>query len=144
MGQQPFRIEPAMPASAYKTYSIRSPRDTLIRTACEQAGCPKWRDGWETILDEADPVHAEAAGWIRTAAKRTFTERRSGALTVFRFESGQRCFEDHQTRPERYFVRGGDWRGNPRGDVRQHVRPADWQEDFGEHQQGLADQIGKG
>lgn len=142
--QRPFRLEPAGPVTAYKTYSIRSPRDTLVLTACEQAGCPKWRAGWETMLNEADPAHAEAAAWIRTQSRRTFTERRSGDLTVFRFEAGQRCFEDHQTRPERYLVRGGDWRGNPTGQHREHVRPADWQEDFGEHQQGLADQIERG
>ncbi|WP_225840314.1 hypothetical protein [Streptomyces sp. NK08204] len=55
-------------------------------------------------------------------------------LTVFRFESGQRCFAEHYTRPEIYLVRDGDWRGNPTGRRRQHTRPADWVEDMAENQ----------
>jgi hypothetical protein len=63
---------------------------------------------------------------------------------VFRFDSGQRCFAEHQTNPEQYGVRDGDWRGNPTGRVRAHQRPADWVEDFGEHQIRIADQQQKG
>ena len=62
----------------------------------------------------------------------------SSGLTVFRFEAYQRCFADHQTRPELYVVRDGDYRGNPTGRKRQHTSAADWvdhmQEEFGRFQ----------
>jgi hypothetical protein len=141
----PFRIDPVGPAQAYKTYQILSPLDTAVRAACEDAGCLAWRHGWETQVDERTDLGVAQATYIRQRSGRTFTERRTGeGLTVFRFEAFQRCFADHQTRPERYFVRGGDWRGNPRGDVREHVRPGDWVEDFGGHQQALADRLQEG
>jgi hypothetical protein len=41
-------------------------------------------------------------------------------------------------------VRGGDWRGNPTGYRRQHVNGEDWRDDFGEHQQNVADRIERG
>ena len=142
---QPFRIEPQMPAAAYRTYQIVSPPDRQVRAACEQVGCLAWQHGWETQVDERTDLGLAQATYIRQKAGRTFTEQRTGeGLTVFRFEAFQRCFAEHQTRPERYFNRGGDWRGNPRGDVREHVRPGDWVEDFGEHQQALADRLERG
>jgi hypothetical protein len=41
-------------------------------------------------------------------------------------------------RPELYVVRGGDWRGNPRGEVRRHSGPDSWVNDFAEHQDRIA------
>jgi hypothetical protein len=69
--------------------------------------------------------------------------RAGGGLTVFRFDSGQRCFANHQTRPESYAVLGGDWRSYT-GILRRHTRPADFVEDFGEHQQLIADEREEG
>jgi hypothetical protein len=51
------------------------------------------------------------------------------------FEPGQPCFAAARHtvpngRPELYVVRGGDWRGNPRRDVRRHARPDDWIDDM--------------
>lgn len=130
---------------AYQTYSITVPRDTLVRAACEQVGCAAWRHGWESTIDESTELGQRQAAYIRQTSGRTFREQRTDAgLTVFRFESGQRCFADHQTRPELYAVRDGDWRGNPTGRTRQHTRAADWVEDFGEHQLRLVDQQQKG
>ncbi|QIP87637.1 hypothetical protein GLX30_30455 [Streptomyces sp. Tu 2975] len=92
-----------------------------------------------------DPLGRDQAAYIRHKAGRTFREQRRGdGLTVFRFEAHQRCFAEHKTRPELYAVRDGDWRGNPTGRARQHQRPIDWVEDFGEHQQRIADQQQKG
>lgn len=139
------RIDPLHPVQAYQTYSITQPADVLVKTACEQAGCAAWLSGWDTVLDETTALGKQQAAYIRSQSGRTFKELRTDAdLTVFRFEAHQRCFREHQTRPELYAVRDGDWRGNPTGRTRQHQRPADWVEDFGEHQQRIADQQQKG
>ncbi|MEV7470272.1 hypothetical protein AB0O20_27765 [Streptomyces kronopolitis] len=139
------RIEPNMPVQAYQTFSITTPRDTAVRAACEQVGCAAWRFGWESTIDERTQLGQQQAAYIRGQSHRTFREQQRGdGLTVFRFDSGQRCFAEHQTRPEIYAVRDGDWRGNPTGRTRQHTRPQDWVEDFGEHQQRIADQRKEG
>lgn len=140
MSGEPFRVPPALPAEAMKSYRIVSPQDTTVRAACEQVGCEAWRHGWETALDESTPLGQFQAAYIRQSSGRTFREMRTATgMTVFRFEAGQRCFADHQTWPERFAVRDGDWRGNPTGRGRVHANAADWVEDFGEHQQRLKD-----
>lgn len=145
MQQMTNRIDPNMPVHAYQTYSITSPRDTEVRAACEQVACEAWQHGWESAIDEGTPLGAMQAAYIRQSSGRTFREMKRGdGLTVFRFESGQRCFAEHKTRPEVYAVRDGDWRGNPTGRTRTHQRPADWVEDFGEHQLRLVDQQKEG
>jgi len=139
------RIDPAMPVGAYQTYSITSPQDVQVKAACEQVGCAAWQYGWESAIDERADFGRAQAAYIRTQSGRTFREQKRGdGLTVFRFEAHQRCFADHQTRPEIYLVRDGDWRGNPTGRQRQHTSPDNWLEDFGEHQQRIADQQKKG
>jgi hypothetical protein len=138
------RIEPVGPAAAYKTYTIDSPRDTTERAVCEQVGCQAWRNGWRTLVSGRTDLGRAQAEYIRTRSRRTFREQRTGdGMICFIFESGQRCFADHKTRPETYAVHLGDWRQNF-GAVRTHVRAADWVDDFGEHQQGIADQIERG
>ncbi|GGU13282.1 hypothetical protein [Streptomyces violascens] len=140
-----YRLDPLHAVEAYQTYSITVPPDVLVKAACEQVGCEAWRNGWESVINEATDLGRAQAEYIRTRAGRTFREQRTGGgFTVFRFEAGQRCFAEHQTRPELYAVRDGDWRGNPTGRARQHTRAADWVEDFGEHQQRIADQTEKG
>ncbi|MGW3025870.1 hypothetical protein [Streptomyces sp. NPDC001221] len=139
------RIEPNMPTGAYQTYSITAPPDTAHRSACERANCQAWRYGWESAIDESTELGQRQAAYIRQQSGRTFREMKTDAgLTVFRFEPHQRCFAEHGTRPEIYLVRDGDWRGNPTGRQRQHTRAQDWVEDFGEHQQRIADQQQKG
>lgn len=139
------RIDPLHPVQAYQTYSISQRPDVLVRAACEQVGCAAWQYGWETTIDESTEQGKVQAAYIRTRSGRTFREQRTAAgLTVFRFEARQRCFAEHKTNPERYGVRAGDWRGNPTGWTRQHTRPSDWVEDFGEHQQRIADQQKEG
>jgi hypothetical protein len=139
---QPNRIQPTGPVGAYKTYAVTSPLDTLVRAACEQVDCAAWRLGWRTLVDEATELGRQQAVYIRHGARRTYRERPGPAgLTEFVFDSGQRCFAEHRTRPEIYVVRGGDWRGNPSGERRLHSRPADWVEDFTEHQGRVAEQV---
>lgn len=133
------RPDPVAPVHAYKTYSISAPRDTLIRTACEQAGCLAWRRGWETVIDESTDLGAGQAAYIRFQSGRTFREQRRGdGLTVFRFEPYQRCFTDHKTRPVTFAVRLGDWRANL-GGLRTFDRPDQFIDDFASHQDRLAD-----
>lgn len=136
------RITPALSAAAYKTYQIAAPSDRLVVAACETVGCQAWLYGWETVVDESTDLGRTQAGYIRTQARRTFAERRRGdGLTVFRFESRQRCFAEHRTRPEVYAVKGGDWRGNPTGiPPRIHQRAADWVDDFAEHQEKIKEE----
>ena len=138
------RIMPNGPVGAYQTYTVTSPLDRWVRSACADVLCAAWQFGWRTIVDEATPVGREQAAYIRQRSRRTFTERPAGALTEFVFDSRQRCFAEHRTRPEIYVVRGGDWRGNPTRQRRTHQRAADWVEDFGEHQQQVADQVSRG
>lgn len=134
-----------LPADAYQTYSITSPQDRTVKAACQQVGCEAWRQGWESAIDESTNLGSMQAAYIRQSSGRTFREmKRADGATVFRFESGQRCFTEHKTRPEIYAVRDGDWRGNPTGRTRTHTRPQDWVEDFGEHQLKLVDQQKEG
>ena len=134
------RITPVGQPDNYQTYSITSPPDRQVKAACEQVGCEAWRHGWQSVIDESTSLGRDQAAYIRTRAGRTFREQRTGAgLTVFVFESGQRCFAEHRTRPEIYAVRSGDWRDYS-GPVRRHVRAQDWREDFGEHQLRLVEQ----
>ena len=139
------RIMPVGPAHAYRTFQIVRPPDLRIRVACEAAGCEAWRSGWQTIVDERTALGVAQAAYIRQRSGRTFREQRTGdGLTVFVFEPRQRCFREHATLGERYVARGGDWRGNPTGEHRIHASPADWVEDFGEHQERLAEAIRRG
>ncbi|WP_322501824.1 hypothetical protein TR631_33885 [Streptomyces rochei] len=139
------RIDPNLPVGAYQTYQITRRRDTTVRAVCEQVACQAWRNGWDSVIDERTELGTAQAAYIRTQSRRTFREMRTEqGLTVFRFESGQRCFADHQTVPELYLVRDGDWRGNPTGRKRAHSRAADWVEDFGENQLRLVENQRKG
>jgi len=137
------RVTPVGPASAYQTYQIAAPADTTIVAACEQVGCASWANGWDTVIDESTPLGADQAAYIRQQAGRTFRElRREDGLTVFRFESRQRCFAEHRTRPEFYVVKDGDWRASQ--NVRRHANADDWVDDFRNHQDQLATRLERG
>jgi len=143
----PNRQPPKLPVAAVQTYQVASPADTLIVAACETVGCAAYRNGWDTIVDEATELGRTQAQFIRSGGTgRSYRELGPNAegRTVFRFDGHQRCFADHQTRPELYVVRHGDWRGNPSGRRRQHARPADWVEDFAEHQDRIQTAIQQG
>jgi hypothetical protein len=148
MNPQLFRTEPLLPASAMTTYRIVSPHDKDRVAACHEVGCDAWRNGWDSILDLANPAHAKAAAYIRSGASgRTYREIGTGSgegIVVFRFASGQRCFEEHHTRPEVFLRRGGDHRGNPRQELCRHANAGEWVEDFAEHQQRLAEAVERG
>ena len=144
------RIPPNMPVEAYQTYRIVSPLATHCRPGtCAEADCPHYEHGLQSPIDEATVLGQQQAHYIRKQSGRGFTEERlPGGLTQFTFAAGQTCFAaPHQVplgRPELYLVRGGDWRGNPTGEQRTHRDAQDWIDDFGEHQNNLADQMKKG
>jgi hypothetical protein len=143
------RLEPALPVHSYKTYSISAPLATHWRPGtCEEADCPHYLHGWKTIVDESTDLGQRQAHYIRHDRTRKHTETRTEAgLTEFEFEPGQTCFAQHKVpigRPELFLVRGGDWRGNPSGELRRHTKPEFWVEDFGEHQQKIADRLEQG
>jgi hypothetical protein len=118
-----------------RDYVIASPPDRWVKAACEQVGCEQWRYGWDTLIDEATPLGARQAGYIRGQSGRTFRELRApGGLTVFRFEPRQRCFAEHRTRPQRFLVRG----------IREHDGLTGLAEDYTEHTGRLAGQIERG
>jgi hypothetical protein len=62
--------------------------------------------------------------------------------TYLVFEAGQECFQSgyHRTRLDReefFIVRHGDWRQT--FSATKHANAADWQDDFANHQDKLAD-----
>ena len=143
MNQQIKRIPPAMEVGSYITYSISATKDTTVVSACKDVGCGAWMKGWETAVDEATELGRTQAAYIRQKAGRTFTELRSGTLTVFRFDSGQRCFQEHRTKPDVLLKRGGDFRQNL-GVIQRFTRGIDWADDFREHQDKINTQIERG
>lgn len=144
------RVAPALPAHARKTYSILAPIETHFRPAsCADAGCVAHANGWRTVVDEAIDLGQKQAHYIRTLSGRAFNEERTPeGLTAFTFAAGQKCFKAHAMSLERepiYVVRDGDHRGNPRGtDPTVYKRPESWVDDFGSHQQRLADRFNQG
>ena len=122
------------PSSAMQSYRIAAPPDVTVVAACEQVGCEAWRNGWDTIVDEATDLGTRQAAHIRSGQTgRTWREMARGdGLTVFRFDPKQRCFAEHRTRPETFTVAAGDVRSFG-GLIRRHVRPVDWVEDMAGH-----------
>jgi len=124
---------------ATRDYIVRMPPDRWIKTVCEEVNCDNWRYGWDTQLDEGTKLGRAQAEYIRCQSGRTFTEMKGPhGTTVFRFESGQRCFAEHRTRPARLAVATN-------GIVlRTHASLANLAEDYTEHCGKLAAQFERG
>lgn len=141
---QPFRIQPALPVEAVKTYRILAPLATHWRPAtCAEIDCQHYAHGWATTVAAGSADEA----LIRRAGRRYTAEHQPGGFIRFVFEPGQPCFavSRHRTpieRPQVYQVHRGDWRGMQL--LRTHVKAEDWQEDFAEHQDKLHDAIERG
>ena len=142
------RFDPQLPPSAMKTYELRSPLATHWRPAtCAEVDCAAQAHGWRTVIDVATDLGRVQANYIRLHSGRHFTAEETGTLVTFTFPAGQTCFAEHRApldRPEFYRVVGGDWRGNPRGEVYNHANAADWVDDFRNHQDKLATEAQKG
>lgn len=150
-------IPPALPAAAMQTYSIRQ---KLRKATCEDVNCHQYRDGFMVLADENDVEPgggAQRAAWIRNN-RRGFREQMgcdipgfeiSSTITVFVFPPGNRCFAEHKSSyddetMQSFARRGGDFRGNPRGDLLRMPNAQAWVDDFGEHQEVLADRLKEG
>jgi hypothetical protein len=137
-----FRVKPGLPVTAMKSYTVAMPLATHFRPAtCAEYECPDYLHGWVTVV----PADSPAAEYIRHDRSRRWTEaRQPGGLAEFAFEAGQQGFagprHEHLVpngRPERFIERGGDHRGNPRGDVREHSADT-WTDSFANHQDRLS------
>jgi len=152
MGQQVNRVEPLLPAHARKTYAISRPKSTHWRPArCAEVDCSNYRHGWWSKIDETTELGQRQAYYIRKQSGKSFTEEKlPDGLTQFTFPAGQECFAvgEHQALVEReplFVVLDGDHRGNPRRTRPLiHTSAEAWRDDFGEHQQTIADAIARG
>lgn len=142
------RLAPRMDAAAYKTYAVVSPIGTHFRRGtCAETQCPHYLNGWRTRIENLTPDLLHTA--THSGRQYSVVQVAEGESYLV-FPAGQPCFRavEHRVRLDReplYIVRDGDHRGNPRGTrARQHLNPANWVEDFSEHQQKLADEIAKG
>jgi hypothetical protein len=145
-----FRVPTNAPVTAFKTYALSLPKQTHYRKAtCQEVDCEAYANGWVTKIDVTTDLGQRQAKYIRDHSGRTFQDVTAIGSPVreFMFPSGQQCFADHQVPLERdpiFVVRDGDWRGNPTGRRMQHAKAQDWIDDFGEHQQNIADAKEKG
>lgn len=149
--QQLHRPDPRMAVSAYQTYGVRALRGVHTRVvSCKEAGCLAYHRGWTTTVDMSTALGREQARYIVNDSGRRYHET-TGLANLqqtqreFMFPPGERCFQEHvvQFRPGLYLKRDGDWRGNPTG-RRQELSEQAWVDDFGEHQEKLAEQQKRG
>lgn len=139
MYDPPFRVTPALPPQAMKSYRIIAPSATHFRPAtCEEVDCIPYREGWRLRVEGLPPEMLHTA---RTCGRK-FTELRvAEGETYLVYEAGQPCFKASQHmvpngRPERFIERDGDWRGNPTGRRIMHSVTG-WVDSFGENQERL-------
>ena len=119
--------------------------------SCEEAGCVQYRHGWVSTFDLSTDLGMKQYDYCRQDKTRSWSmQRASLTLVKFVYPPGQPCFRktEHRVpleRPGRFYVAGGDFRGNPRGvPARAHRNANDWCEDFAEHQDRIATAIQKG
>lgn len=145
---QLFRIEPPMPAEGYKTYGVSAPLDTHFRKGtCAEVDCENMARGFTVTADVSTELGQKQANYIRLHSGRHFNSAQAGDLVTFTFPAGQQCFATHRVLLDREpicYLRGGDWRGNPLGIQRQTMSAQDWVDDFGEHQERIAEQKERG
>lgn len=138
-----FRIDPNVGPEHYTTYGVSSPVSTHMRPAtCAEVECANHRNGFRITADVSTALGRQQARYIREKSGRHFTVKQAGDLVAFTFPPGQQCFTSHRVTLHRepvFYKRGGDYRGNPRGIARLAMRPADWRDDFGEHQTKIAE-----
>ena len=97
-----------MPRNTLGLVSALDPRTNvkrhLMQTAehlrvadCLEVNCPHYEFGWTTTVDETTDLGQRQARYIRKEAGRKFNEHKNEVgLTVFLFEQGQRCFQQHR------------------------------------------------
>lgn len=144
------RIPPKMPAHCYKTYVIGRPLKPAFwrKATCEEVDCKNWRNGWKSIFDLSTPLGQKQARYVRDHSGRSYVvEGQVGTLVTLVFAAGQTCFNEHKTAIERdplFVIREGDFRGNPREIAPLRLSPIAWRDNFGEHQETLAEAARRG
>ena len=137
-------VIPALDASLMQTYKIDAPIKTHFREVpCDSTNCDMAERGWTMDIDLNTPLGQAQARYIKRESGRKFTHEEIGpGMVRLTFASGQPCFRTHRVRNhdvlEKYLVKGGDHRGNPRGTpTRVHTRPEHWVEDFQENSEAI-------
>jgi hypothetical protein len=143
IGRQLFRIEPSGPAALYKTYGLTAPVKTHRRPAsCAEIECANHLRGFSITADVSTELGRAQAKYLRMKSGRAFTVTELGDLITFTFAAGQTCFEPHTVSLEReptFYIKGGDYRGNPLGLPARKLSAISWRDDFGEHQERIVD-----
>jgi len=141
------RLPPNLPTAAYQTFQISAPLETHWRSAsCAEVDCPQYLNGWRVRLEGL----SEEDRWAIHRSGRKFERHEIAAgETWLMFEAGQSCFaaSEHKLplgRPELFVVRGGDWRGNPTKEFRQHTSADSWVDEFATNQDKIAEVIERG
>lgn len=135
----------------YKSYSMRAPFRSHWRPAtCEEYECEAFLTGFVTTVDLNTELGQRQYHYLTHDRERSYSMQRvSMTLVKFIYGPGNRCFssQDHRVpvgRPPRLLVVGGDWRGNPRREVRVHSRVDDWVDDSRNHQDKIATIVQRG
>lgn len=147
--QRPLTRNPVTaPPSFYETYSIRTPKSSVVPATCEEVSCPYMARGFKVSVDESKTVGQQNAAALRKDPQRTPKESRDEfGMTIFEYAPGTRCMSKHTKRLDDsniFLVRGGDHRGNPKGtQTRTHTKPEFWVEEFAETQDKIIKAIEK-
>ncbi len=149
MARALFRLPPKNPVHVMTTYSIINPAGTHSRQAtCAESDCRNYRFGWKVRLD---PLTPDLRAQIKRSGKKFTKSEISATETWLVFDAGQECFDGdagrHRIpidRPPLFVVRGGDWRGNPRGERRVHKDMAGWIEDMSTNHDKLMTRLARG
>ena len=127
----------------YKTYQVAAPLATHYRKAtCKEVQCDAWAKGFVSKIDVSTPLGQRQAKYIEGKSGRRFLSTQDGTVITYRFPFGQECFRPHHVPLERepfFVVKGGDFRGNPRGIPAVRRSMSDWVDDFANHQNGVAE-----
>jgi hypothetical protein len=149
MQRQVFRVQPKGGPEDYKTYGLMRPKATHWRTAtCQEVNCANHARGWRMTLDLSTALGQRQGRYIRDHSGRSYVNvGQEGVLVTLEFAAGQKCFAEHRVPLERmplFVVKGGDYRGNPRGIQTQRRSAQGWIDDFGEHQLRLKETVERG
>jgi len=145
------RPTPVGGAQHYKSYTMKAPRSTHWRPAnCEEYECAPFMNGFVTTVDLTSDLGQKQYHYLTHDKSRSYSMQRvSMEIVKFVYGPGNRCFrsDEHRVpvgRPPKLLVVGGDWRGNPRREMRIHSRVEDWVDDSREHQDKIARLVQRG